>query len=75
MNGSSASATRCCSASSSRPPVQFVAAVLGATATLLPAPFRPSDLPYALAIWWMRNWLGVQIVVALVDDMGAVATD
>ncbi len=44
----------------------FMAAVLGATATLLSGAFPASELPYALAIWWMRNCLGVQIVVALV---------
>ena len=43
----------------------FAAAVFGATATLLSGAFPASDLPYWLAIWWMRNWLGVQIVVAL----------
>ena len=43
----------------------------GATATLLSGAFSADALPYSLAIWWMRNWLGVQIVVALVADMGA----
>jgi signal transduction histidine kinase/CheY-like chemotaxis protein len=44
----------------------FVSAVFGSTATLLSDAFPPGDLAYSLVIWWMRNCLGVQIVVSLV---------
>jgi signal transduction histidine kinase/CheY-like chemotaxis protein len=43
----------------------FVAAVIGATATLLADNYPASDFPYSLALWWMRNCLGVQIFAAL----------
>jgi signal transduction histidine kinase/ActR/RegA family two-component response regulator len=44
----------------------FVSAVFGASATLLAGAYAATSLPYSLVLWWLRNWLGVQIVVALV---------
>jgi signal transduction histidine kinase/CheY-like chemotaxis protein len=43
----------------------LVSAAVGATATFLFEPFPASDAAYVFLLWWMRDWLGVQIVAAL----------
>jgi signal transduction histidine kinase/ActR/RegA family two-component response regulator len=43
-----------------------VSAVVGATATLFAGEYADSEFPLAIVHWWMRNCLGVLIVVALV---------
>jgi signal transduction histidine kinase/CheY-like chemotaxis protein len=44
----------------------LVSASIGPLATLLAGRYAASDFLFNFLIWWMRNWLGVQIVVALV---------
>src|SRR4029450_3436079 len=41
-------------------------ALIGTTTTLLVGRYPSSDFLFNLLLWWMRNCLGVQIVVALV---------
>jgi integral membrane sensor domain MASE1 len=43
-----------------------VSALIGTTATLGVGRYPASDFLFNLVLWWMRNWLGVQIVVSLV---------
>ena len=44
----------------------FVAAIVGSTATVLAGAYPASDYPRALLLWWLRNWLGVQVVATLI---------
>jgi signal transduction histidine kinase/CheY-like chemotaxis protein len=44
----------------------FVSAVVGAVATLAAGMYPAREFLFAFLIWWMRNWLGVLLVVALV---------
>ncbi len=43
----------------------LLSAAIGTTTTFLLGVFPSSDFAYSFLLWWMRNWLGVQIVVAL----------
>jgi signal transduction histidine kinase len=42
-----------------------VSALIGTTVTLLVGRYPGSDFLFNLPLWWMRNWLGVQIIGAL----------
>ena len=53
----------------------FVTAIVGATATLMAGAYPASDYLHSLVLWWLRNWLGVQIVVTLGLTWATVAPD
>jgi signal transduction histidine kinase/ActR/RegA family two-component response regulator len=43
----------------------FASAAVGTSVTLFAGRYPASDFAFNFLLWWMRNWLGVQIVVAL----------
>jgi signal transduction histidine kinase/CheY-like chemotaxis protein len=48
------------------PAGSLVSALIGATATLFAGQYAAADFAFTVMFWWMRNCLGVQIVVALI---------